>query len=254
MTRSCRQRAISPAIPPSSASRDSAAPGVSISVTSGSRSSAARCMPRRASRSAAGPSGAVRLCPRRSWPSTTQGAPPKRARASSSPGSFSPAPVPDRPTTSVAAVRSSRRTPGRSSRRDAVTTSQALRPSSGSSASVPSSAVGRSASGDVAVPGGPGGEHPQRPVGDLGDLLVRDDGVDQAVVGQVLGGLHARRERLAVERLVDPRAQEADRGAGLGDRDVAGRAPRGEHPAERRVRAGRRGRAARPPCAGRPPR
>ena len=43
-----------------------AAPGVSMRVTSGSRSSSARCIPRRASRSAAGPSGADMLCPRRS--------------------------------------------------------------------------------------------------------------------------------------------------------------------------------------------
>ena len=86
-----RQRAISPARPPSSASFDSAAPGVSMTrdqrqVELGRRG----CMPRRASRSAAGPSGRRQLWPRRSWPSTTQGAPPKRASARSSPGSFSP--------------------------------------------------------------------------------------------------------------------------------------------------------------------
>ena len=46
-------RAISPASPPSSASRDSAAPAVSITVTSGRSRSAASRMPRRACRSAA---------------------------------------------------------------------------------------------------------------------------------------------------------------------------------------------------------
>ena len=51
----------------------------------------------------------------------------------------------------------------------------------------------------------------------------------------MLGGLHALGERLAVERLVDPRAEEADRGARLGDRHVAERPPGGQHPAEGRV-------------------
>ena len=182
------------------------------------------------------------------------GAPPKRASASSSPGSFSPAPVPDSPTTSVAAVRSSRRTPGRSSRRDAVTTSQAVRSSSGSSASVPSSGVGPLGAADVGVPRLARGQHPQRPVGDVADLLVRDDGVDQAALGEVLGGLHALGERLAVERLVDPRAEEADRGTRLGDRHVARAIPRTRAPRRRSGCAGRRGRGARPPCAGRSPR
>src|SRR3712207_6943506 len=39
-------------------------------------------------------------------------------------------------------------------------------------------------------------------------------------------------ERLAVERLVHPRAEEADRGAGLGDGHVAQRPPRGQDRSE----------------------
>jgi hypothetical protein len=60
--RSARHRAISAARPRSSASLDSSAPAVSMTVTSGSRSSAASRMPRRAIRSAAGPTG---------WPSSS---------------------------------------------------------------------------------------------------------------------------------------------------------------------------------------
>ena len=52
---------------------------------------------------------------------------------------------------------------------------------------------------------------------------------------QVLGGLDAGRERFAVELLVDPRTEETDQRARLGDGDVAQRAPRREHPAGRRV-------------------
>ena len=42
-------------------------------------------------------------------------------------------------------------------------------------------------------------------------------------------------ERLAVELLVHPRAEEADQRAGFGGRHVAERAPRREHPAGRRM-------------------
>lgn len=122
---SARHRAISPASPPSSAAFDSAAPAVSITVTSGSPSSAASRMPRRAIRSPAGPSGALERWLRRSCPSTTAGAPPNRASASSNPGSFSPAPVPFNGVTSRAASFSNDRTPGRSSRRDRLIASHA---------------------------------------------------------------------------------------------------------------------------------
>ena len=59
--------------PRSSASWDRAAPGVSMTVTRGRLSSAARRIPRRASRSAPGPSGVRAVCPRRSWPSSSSG-------------------------------------------------------------------------------------------------------------------------------------------------------------------------------------
>ncbi|ETB14765.1 hypothetical protein O972_17200 [Mycobacterium avium subsp. avium 10-9275] len=52
---------------------------------------------------------------------------------------------------------------------------------------------------------------------------------------QVLRGLDALGERLAVELLVDPRAQEADQRARLGDRDMTQRTPRREHPAGGRI-------------------
>ena len=74
VTRSARQRAISPASPPSSASFDSAAPGgVDHASPGAGRSSAASRIPRRATRSAPGPSGASSVWPRRSWPRTTHG-------------------------------------------------------------------------------------------------------------------------------------------------------------------------------------
>ena len=117
VTRSARQRAISAASPPSSASRVSAAPAVSTTVSSGSPSSAASRIPRRASRRPAGPSGGA-SAPRRSWPRTTQGAPPIRASARHSPGSCSPAPVPLNGVTDVPATLNRSRTPGRSGRRE----------------------------------------------------------------------------------------------------------------------------------------
>ena len=99
--------------------RDSAAPGVSMTVTSGRPSSAASRMPRRASRSAAGPERVRRGLAAAVLAEQHAGRPPKRASASSSPGSFSPCPGaverrPRRSRRTSAAVR----TPGRSGRRD----------------------------------------------------------------------------------------------------------------------------------------
>ena len=121
--RSLSVRAISGASPRSSASLLSAAPGVSMTLTSGRRSSRASRMPRRTSRSAAASSGVAWSS--RSWPTTTQGASPKRASASTDPGCDSPSPVPLSRVTSVAASASSSRMPGRSSRRVRSTDSQA---------------------------------------------------------------------------------------------------------------------------------
>ena len=118
------------------------------------------------------------------------------------------------------------------SRREAVTTSQALRPSSGSSASVPSSAVGRSAPRTSTCQVCRAASTRSARSATSAISACGDHGVDQAVLGQVLGGLHALGERLAVERLVDARPEEADRGAGLGDGHVPERSPRGEHAAE----------------------
>ena len=78
-------------------------------------------------------------------------------------------------------------------------------------------------------------------------LLGGDHGVDDAVRGEVLRGLHAGRERPPVQRLVDLRPEEADERPGLGDGHV-----RRASPTRRRRRrwsgaAGRRGRAGRRP-------
>ena len=100
--RSCRDRAISPASPPSSASLERAAPLVSMTVSRGSPSSSASLMPRRASRSEAGPIAVCCDGRGRVWPMTTQDSWPKRARASRRPGSFSPCPVPLSGSTSLA--------------------------------------------------------------------------------------------------------------------------------------------------------
>ena len=69
----------------------------------------------------------------------------------------------------------------------------------------------------------------------LGDLVVRDDAVDEAVGVEVLRGLHALGERPVVERLVDPRPEEADQRTRLGDGHVAERAPGRHHAAGGRV-------------------
>src|SRR6266545_2605302 len=78
-------------------------------------------------------------------------------------------------------------------------------------------------------------EDAQCPVRDLGDLLGWQHRVDDAVLEQVFGALHAGREGLAVQLLVHPGAEEADQCAGLGDRDVAQRSPGGEDTAGGRI-------------------
>ncbi|CAG6929621.1 hypothetical protein PICSAR10_04043 [Mycobacterium avium subsp. paratuberculosis] len=141
VTSSARHWAIWPASPPCSASADNAGPAVSITSTSGSRSSAARAMPRRASRSDAGPTNPpVRRC----WPSTTTGWPANRASANSVVAA-SPWPVPDNSTGSVAPCRSNSRTPGRSGRREATTESHAATSGIGSGGGGAASGSGASA-------------------------------------------------------------------------------------------------------------
>ena len=87
-----------------------------------------------------------------------------------------------------------------------------------------------------AVPAGQdAAEDVERVDRDVAQLLGLDDGVDQAVPEEVLGGLDALGERRAVERLVDAGAEEADERAGLRGADVAEGAEAGEHAAGRGV-------------------
>ena len=77
-----RQRAISPRSRAPRPRRQLGA-GVSITASSGSPSSCASRMPRRASRKAPGPMACPGACRLRSCPTTTQGCPSRRARATS---------------------------------------------------------------------------------------------------------------------------------------------------------------------------
>ena len=232
-------------MPPFSASGDSAAPRVSITVTSGRPSSAASFIPRRASRSASGPIGCSAVWPRRSCPRKTHGACAEAHQRDQQPGV-------------VLAL-------ARAVERDHVGGGVPQQPSyagpvgaARAGDGVPRLDVGQRRErhrrrGDRADPV-PGREQDrQRAVQDAGDLLGRQDGVDDAVGVEVLRGLHALGERLAVERLVDPRPEEADQGA-RARRPSRGRASP-TTPSRRRWwgGAGRRGRAGRRPCAPRPP-
>lgn len=80
----------------------------------------------------------------------------------------------------------------------------------------------------------PGGdrEHRRDP---LGEVLRRHEVVDVAVREQVLGRHDLVWQRLAGQRLDHPRTGQADERAGLGERDVRKRRPRGEYAADRRV-------------------
>ena len=75
----------------------------------------------------------------------------------------------------------------------------------------------------------------ERAIDQQRQLVGQHHRVDDAAIGEVLGGLHAGRERPALHDLVDLGPEEADQGAGLGDRDVRQRSPRGEDAAGRRV-------------------
>ena len=61
------------------------------------------------------------------------------------------------------------------------------------------------------------------------------DGVDHAVLQQVLGALEALRQLLADGVLDDARAGEADQGVGLGEVHVAQHGERGRHAAGRGI-------------------
>ena len=211
------QRAISPAMARSSASGDSSAPGVSMTVTSGSPSSSARRMPRRASRSAPGPMA---------WPRRLAGAVladhdarlaveagqrhqhawsrarPRRCRAAGGCRWRRGRAGRARPPGPYAGC--ARRCPRRRGRRPCAAPAAASRPGPG-----PSTSTARAAS-TIA-----------------GRSSAADDAVDDAGGGEVLRDLDAGPERPAVERLVDLGPEEADQRARLGHGDVAQRAPRG---------------------------
>ena len=162
VVRVAMQRAISPAIAPSSAPGDSSAPGVSITVTSGSPSSSARRIPRRASRSAPGPIGWVGSWRLRSWPTTTHGWPSIRVSATITVSSRSPSSVPRSRTVPEPPCRSRWRTPARPGSRVRSIDSQA-----DVSPIAPDRRSRQGAAGRRVH------EHRERPVDQLGQVLGR---------------------------------------------------------------------------------
>ena len=113
----------------SSACCDSSAPGVSIMLISGSCSSCASWMPRRAIRSADGPNGCLPSggCLCRSWPINTTGREPIRASITVTAREVRPSPVPLNATVFGDSASTRCRNPGRSGFRVMVMLSQALR-------------------------------------------------------------------------------------------------------------------------------
>ena len=218
------QRAISPAMARSSASGDSSAPGVSMTLTSGSPSSWASRMPRRASRSAPGPMACPGTCRERSWPMTTHGWSSSRVSATRTVESRSPSSVPRSCNVPVAPWASRSRTPTRSVRRVRSTLSQAAW-----------SPTGREARSGNRPDAGPVDQHREGAVDHGGQVLGGHDPVDDTGGGEVLRDLDARSERPPVEAGVDLGAEEAHQRAGLRDGHVAERAPRGVHAAGRGV-------------------
>ena len=196
-------RAISPAIARSSACADSSAPGVSMTVTSGRPSSSARRIARRASRSAPGPIGVVGDCRRAVLPDEDarlavepgqrdehgrRPARPRRCRCSRSvPVRAVPQQVAHAgPVGSAGDARSTpRRTGAGSARPRGDRQARHGRAGRRARASARSTSIGRSSAATTASM--------------------------HALGGEVLGRLHARRERLAVERLVDLRARGSRR-------------------------------------------
>jgi hypothetical protein len=70
-----------------------------------------------------------------------------------------------------------------------------------------------------------GHQHVQGASRDLGQLVHGEHRVDEPAPEEVLCGLHAFGERLAVQGLEDPGPEEPDQGARFGDRDVPERSP-----------------------------
>ena len=187
VVRVAMQRAISPAIARSSASGDSSAPGVSMTVTSGSPSSSASRIPRRASRSAAGPMACAGDCRAvladhdARLPVEPGQRDQHRAVALALVGAA-------QPHGRVAAVAQQLAYAGAvPARGSAATDSQAaLRSTVGALRRAGSGRGRRRVDQHAPAPG-----RPRRQV------LGGDDGVDDAALGEVLRGLHPRRERLA---------------------------------------------------------
>ena len=148
-----------------------------------------------------------------------QGAAPKRTRARSTPGSISPAAVPLNGVTSCAATlsRPAPRTVGAPGAPDRLGDRGHL------------DVVGGGRLGGLGELAG-GAQHLQDAGGHLGDPIGRHHRVDQAFGVEVLGDLDARRERLAVQGLVDPRPEEADQRPRLGGGHVTERPPEASTP------------------------
>ena len=60
----------------------------------------------------------------------------------------------------------------------------------------------------------------ERSVDHRRELVGEDDRIDDAAIGEVFCSLHVRRERFALQQLVDLGTEEADQRTRLGNRDV----------------------------------
>ena len=181
VVRVAMQRAISPAMAPSSASGESSAPGVSITVTSGRPSSSASRIPRRASRSAAGTErrGAGLLHPVLA---------DEHARLAVEPGQRD-----EHGGVLLALLGAVEREGAVGAVPQQIAYAEPRRLDRVSSTD---SHTGRLDAGPVGPDGqgrrlGRVDEHRQRPVDQHGQVLGRHDGVDDALLGEVLGLLDA---------------------------------------------------------------
>ena len=227
LTRSARHRAISPASPPSSASGGQRGPGGvdhgdQRQVELGGQPHPAPRLPQpgRAERAVAGAAAVLAE---------------HDARRAAEPGQREQQPgVVSRPRRCRAGVRRRARRapkqrphPGRSGRRERPIESHAGR-SAG-----PRRAASATARAD---PRARGHSTSSARAAISADVARRHDRVDEAVRVEVLGDVCTPGGNgVVVQRLVDPRAEEADQRPRFGGGDVAERAPRGEHAAGGRV-------------------
>ena len=220
------QRAISPAIAPSSALRRQLGAG---SVDHGDQRQPellgqshrpARLAQRGRAHRVAGRPGGSRSCP-----TSTHGWPSSRVSATITVSSRSPSSVPRSRRVPVAAVPQQvayAGPPGVAGPLDRLPRPTSRRP-------VPSGAPRQGAGGRRVH------EDREGAVDQLGQVLGRHDRVDDPLRGEVLGGLHAFGERLAGQSGVHLGAEEPDQRPGLGDGDVAERSPGGVDAAGGRV-------------------